>query len=101
MGPSLRRLAELRDLSIVTRPDPVMPVPQDAEVAPGDQYRELVTKTLAERIVKENGLTGLRRIELRWHGWAIRDAEWISLPRTQLLRLPQAWLSEDFGASDT
>ena len=92
MGSSLRALPDLRSLSLAIRPDPLIPASNNAEAEPGDPYRELLTKGLAERLVGEHGLVWLRRIELRWHGWIIRDGEWISLPRTQLLRLPHAWL---------
>ena len=63
----------------------------------GEQYRESVTKRLAETLIQENDLVRLRRIELRWHGWTIEDRQLVPLPRTQLVRLPHQWL---FAESD-
>ena len=95
MGRSLQMLPNLRTLSLVVRPEPIIPVPPNADVGPGEQHREAMTKGIAERLVRDHGLVGLKRVELRWHGWEIRDGgDWISLPRTQLMRLPHAWLPE-------
>ncbi|KAH9929507.1 uncharacterized protein BXZ73DRAFT_47962 [Epithele typhae] len=96
MGPSLRRLTQLQALGLVVRPDPIIPL--QAGVTAGDQLREAVTKTLAERLLAENGLDQLVRMELRWHGWVIRGGTWISLARTQMLRMPWIWPLQELGA---
>ncbi|KAI0743517.1 hypothetical protein C8Q80DRAFT_1121985 [Daedaleopsis nitida] len=98
MGMYLRSLRNLRSLSLVFRPDPIMSV--NADVGPpsnGEEHRETVTKRLAEKLIRENGMDRLRRIEVRWHGWWIEDEQLVPLPRTQLLRLPHLWL---FAESD-
>ncbi|RDX55032.1 hypothetical protein OH76DRAFT_1397375 [Lentinus brumalis] len=95
MGASLRSLQNLRSLSLVIRPDPIIIATPNQPSASGDQYREVVTKQLAEKLVTENALNWLERVELRWHGWTIRGRELEPFPRTELLRLPHRWRFAD------
>ncbi len=95
MGASLRSLQNLRSLSLVIRPDPIIIATPNQPSASGDQYREVVTKQLAEKLVTDNALNWLERVELRWHGWTIRGRELEPFPRTELLRLPHRWRFAD------
>ncbi|RPD74217.1 hypothetical protein L226DRAFT_553351 [Lentinus tigrinus ALCF2SS1-7] len=97
MGASLRSLQNLRSLSLVIRPDPIITTTPTDPSASGDQYREVVTKQLAEKLITENTLSSLDRIELRWHGWTIRGGHLEPFPRTELLRLPHRWWFADSG----
>ena len=95
MGAFLRSLQNLRSLSLVIRPDPIITAPPNDPSASGDQYRETVTKQLAEKLIIEHSLDWLDRIELRWHGWTIRGGHMEPFPRTELLRLPHRWRFAD------
>ncbi|KAI0645614.1 hypothetical protein C8Q79DRAFT_703727 [Trametes meyenii] len=92
MGPSLQTLPNLSILSLVFRPDPIMPASLSAEPGAGDQQRETIGRGLAERLISENGLSRLTRIELRWHGWSIEEGVLTALPQTELLRPPHRWM---------
>lgn len=78
------------------RPDPIIPANADGVGASesGEKYREKVTELLAEKLIRDYGLTRLERIELRWHGWMVENGQLAALPRGQLLRLPHQWLFE-------
>lgn len=95
MGPSLQSLENLRTLSIVIRPDPIIPATADGQARSGEQHREATTRRLAEKLIHNNALDRLGRIELRWHGWRVEERQLIGIPRTQLLRLPPKWLFAD------
>ncbi|KAI8993097.1 hypothetical protein BD414DRAFT_412665 [Trametes punicea] len=99
MGPSLQTLPSLNTLSLVIRPDPIMSTPISVELGSGDSQRELRTRMLAERLIADHHLSQLRRIELRWHGWKVSNGALVALPRTDLLRLPQSWIYEQFSGS--
>ncbi|OSD06792.1 hypothetical protein PYCCODRAFT_1442338 [Trametes coccinea BRFM310] len=94
MGPALQTLSSLSILSLVIRPDPMMPVANSNEFGSGESQRELRTRSLAERLIADNGLSRLTRVELRWHGWEIRSGQLEAVPRSSLLRLPQSWIYE-------
>ncbi|KAI9060272.1 hypothetical protein FKP32DRAFT_1679216 [Trametes sanguinea] len=94
MGPVLQTLPSLGILSLVIRPDPMMPLLDSNGSGSGESQRELRTRTLAERLIADNGLSQLTRIELRWHGWEIRSGQLEAVPRPSLLRLPQSWIYE-------
>lgn len=91
-------LQNLRRLSIVTRPDPAIAAATNDGQTGGDSYRETVTRQLAERLLTDSGLSSLERIELRWHGWRIRDGQMVTVPRTELMRGPHRWLFEASGS---
>ncbi|KAI0630277.1 hypothetical protein C8Q77DRAFT_1064140 [Trametes polyzona] len=97
MGPSLRAFRDLSILGIVIRPDPIMSSASSAEPGSGEQQRELMTRALAERLVADHGLSRLTRVELRWHGWRIRDGQLTAVLRPEFLRLPQNWLYKQSG----
>ncbi|KAI0675228.1 hypothetical protein C8Q78DRAFT_965193 [Trametes maxima] len=97
MGPSLQGLSNLSILSLVIRPDPIMPTSLSAEPGSGDRQRETMARGVAERLITENGLSRLTRIELRWHGWSIEDGVLTALPQTELLRPPHRWTYEQRG----
>ncbi|KAI0663586.1 hypothetical protein C8Q70DRAFT_1042305 [Cubamyces menziesii] len=97
MGPALRGLFHLRVLSIVIRPDPIMTTINSAILGSGDSQRESQTRRLAERLIADHQLDLLTRLELRWHGWKVEDGQLVALPRSELLRLPQSWIYEQYG----
>ncbi|KAH9892502.1 hypothetical protein C8Q73DRAFT_59840 [Cubamyces lactineus] len=97
MGPALRGLSQLSVLCIVIRPDPIMTTVNSAILGSGESQRELQTRRLAERLITDHHLDLLTRIELRWHGWKVEDGQLVALPRSQLLRLPQSWIYEQYG----
>ncbi|KAI0329734.1 hypothetical protein GY45DRAFT_1324718, partial [Cubamyces sp. BRFM 1775] len=97
MGPSLHRLSHLSVLCIVIRPDPIMTTMNSAILGSGDSQRELQTRRLAERLIADHHLDLLTRVELRWHGWKVEDGQLVALPRSELLRLPQSWIYEQYG----
>ncbi|CDO74464.1 hypothetical protein BN946_scf184979.g19 [Trametes cinnabarina] len=92
MGPALQTLSGLSILSLVIRPDPIMFTANPAENGSRERQRELHTRRLAERLISDYGLSRLTRIELRWHGWKIRNSQMEVVPRAELVRLPQSWI---------
>ncbi|KAI0355556.1 hypothetical protein OH77DRAFT_1402678 [Trametes cingulata] len=98
IGPFLRTFPDLSIVSLVIRPDPIMPSSGSGEHGSGEQQRELMTRRLAERLIADNGLVRLTRIELRWHGWTVQDGELSAVSRIEFLRLPQNWAYQQHAA---
>ncbi|KAI0374118.1 hypothetical protein BV20DRAFT_962092 [Pilatotrama ljubarskyi] len=99
MGPLLRTFPDLSIVSLVIRPDPIMPSIASGEVGSGEEQRERMTRRLAERLIADNSLTRLTRIELRWHGWTVHGGALSALSRSEFLRLPQNWTYQQHAAS--
>lgn len=92
MGLSLRKLGNLSILGLTTSPDPIMHVSDSAELGSGKQRRELMTRSLAERLIADHGLSQLTRIDLRWHGWRVENGQLHTVDESELLRQPANWV---------
>ncbi|EIW63395.1 uncharacterized protein TRAVEDRAFT_43692 [Trametes versicolor FP-101664 SS1] len=97
MGPSLRKLGNLSILGLTTSPDPIMHVSDSAELGTGKQRRERMTRSLAERLIADHGLSRLSRIDLRWHGWKVKDGQLHAVAESELLRQPANWVYKQFS----
>lgn len=98
MGLHLRKLGNLSILGLTTSPDPIMHISDSAQLGSGKQQRELMTRSLAERLIADHGLSRLTRIDLRWHGWRVKDGQLLAVDELELLRLPANWFYKQGGA---
>lgn len=95
MSPTLSQLKSIHTLGLAFTPDPAISFPPPGARSPQETYAEK-TRGVAEKIT--DSVPSLRRIELRWHGWKIKEGEsnrWEPVPERSLMRIPNVFIHTD------
>ncbi|OCH92294.1 hypothetical protein OBBRIDRAFT_460238 [Obba rivulosa] len=92
--PLLHALRHLHAFSLTTTPDPVIVHDHRGERRtagfPLVNY-EKKTRELARTITES--VPGLRRVELRWHGWMQQSGQWVPISQNKLMR--RVWFNAE------